>query len=133
MWSIPLNNPDRFSKVFDSNARKIVPRYAVRRKNDTSHVYCIVETIHSQSVSVVRVSLDQHDGEKLRVDNIYEVYSTKIVLIEPDPDNSKQLFVLEDDQKLTRIEDKGENKATINASNDLTHHLLEEAIAKLDN
>ena len=83
-------------------------------------------------MSVFRISLDENNPGKVELHSIYEVHSAKIILVEPDPDNTKQLFVLEDDQKLTRIEDVGEGKATIKSSYDLTHHILEDAITILD-
>ena len=86
MWSVSLSRPDCVSQVFDSNQRTMMPRYAVRRQNDISHVYCIVET--TSSMSVVKVSLGDPGSEKLVATNIYEVHSSRIVLIEPDPDHS---------------------------------------------
>ena len=131
MWSISLSRPDSITQVFDPSSRKIAPRHAVRRLKDISHIYCIVET--TTTMSVVKVALGEHDAEKLDVSNIYEVHSSRIILVEPAPDHYKRLIVLEDDQKLVMIEDSGtESKATVEGSKDFSHHNLEEAIAQVD-
>ena len=53
-------------------------------------------------------------------------------MIEPDPDNSKCLFVLDDDQKLLKIKDKKEGKALLEYTKDLSKFDLEENIAEVD-
>lgn len=96
MWSISLTSPDCVSRVFDPNLRTIAPRHAVRRYMDISHIYCIVKT--TTTMQVVKVALgDENEHEKLVTTNIYETHSSNIVLIEPDTEHMRRLFVLEDD------------------------------------
>ena len=76
-------------------------------------------------MSIVRIGLSDAGSEKLTTTTIYESHSSRIILVEPDPDHSKKLFVLEDEQKLVRIEDNDEGKAMIGDSTDLSYHDLE--------
>ena len=51
---------------------------------------------------------------------IYEVNSSKIVLVEPNPEVPKHLFVLDDDLRLFQLKDKNEGKAEVMSVIDLS-------------
>ena len=43
-------------------------------------------------------------------------------MIEPDPNDVKNLFVLDDEQRILKLVDNGEGKAVVLTSVDMTHH-----------
>ena len=43
-WEVSLKEQDRFAPVFTSTGSNMVKRKAMRRLNDSEHVYYIVET-----------------------------------------------------------------------------------------
>ena len=59
MWSVSLNQPDRVVSLFDGTARKAAARYAMRRINDTGHIYCIANT--SSKSEIVKIGIDNED------------------------------------------------------------------------
>lgn len=106
------------SQVIDPTVKKIAPRYVVRKKNDISHVYCITET--TSSMAITKIELGSISSDELLVTDIYEMHSSKIILIEPDPENPKILFALDDELKILLIEDKKDGKAHVRGSIDLS-------------
>ena len=97
------------SKVFD--IREVAPRYAIRRINDMSHVYCITES--QAKMEIAKVSIPKDDAEQLEVTDIFESHSSKIVVIEADPDNPNYLFVINEEMRLIKIHDDGDGKAKL--------------------
>ena len=59
--------------------------------------------------------------ESFRITDIFD-NSSRIVLIEADPDNPMCLFVLDEDMQLLKIIDNGEGKAVVVGSVDMAHH-----------
>ena len=107
MWSVSLSH-DNITQVFEPGFRKVSLRYPVRRIKDAAHVYCIVES--PASMTIVRVGLDPDDPERINIEDIYESHSSRIIIVEPDPDDFQSLFVLDDEQKLHKITDKMQGK-----------------------
>ena len=64
LWSVSLRQADRITQVFEGLEEKIQPRHAVRRLDDSGHVYIIIET--SSKSEIVKVGLsDNEDAEKM--------------------------------------------------------------------
>ena len=130
MWSASMRQPDRIGKVFES--RQVEPRHAVRRINDLSHVYCITESQAKMEVVKIELATEEVQMEKsLEITDIFESHSSKIVLVEADPDNCECLFVLDEEMKLFKILDNGEGKGVVMATIDISHHELEDEIEVL--
>ena len=122
--------------MFDTDEKHVAPRHAVRRIKDTGHIYCITETENSNS-EVIRVSLCTSDVEsaenKPQLVEVFESHSSRVVLVEPDPGNASNLFILDDEQRIFKIQDNGgDGKAVVLQSVDMTLHDLEDELALLD-
>lgn len=135
MWSISLRQADKTSQVFDPNEKLVVPRHAVRRLNDSEHVYCIVES--STDMEVIKISLGSSDASgdsqgKLTLVEVFESHSSKILLVEPDPQDPLNLFLLDDEQKILLLQDNGEGKAVVLQSIDVSNHDLEHEMELFD-
>lgn len=57
---------------------------------------------------MVRVGLkDDESGERLDIFTIYETHSTRLVILEPDPESHEKLFVIDEEQRVIHILDSG--------------------------
>ena len=63
---------------------------------------------------------------------IYESLSARIIAIETDPNNSESIFVIDDEQRIMIIIDKGEGKAIIKETIDMSIHSFEDELILLD-
>ena len=74
----------------------------------------------------MRVSLgDNTKDDRLQMADIFESSSSTILVIEPDPEDPRYLFVITDEEQVYKIEDKGEGKAVTVDIRDMTDHDLE--------
>ena len=67
---------------------------------------------------------DDEQFEKLKVVEIYENHSQRILIIEPDPENFNNLFLVTDEERILKISDEGWNKAEVVKTVDVSHHDL---------
>ena len=102
-----------------------MPRHAVRNYKDNAHVYCIASS--SSKEAIVKIALNSGEGsnESIQKVDIFESSSSKILVIEPDPENHKNLFLISDDQQIYKLNTNVEGKATIIDTRDISHHELE--------
>ena len=85
-------------------------RYAVRRINDSAHVYCLVKAQNKEQI--VRIEMGEKDGsEMIKIVEIFEIHNSKLLVIEPDPQNARHLFVVDEGEQVLKIDDDGEGKA----------------------
>ena len=103
----------------------MMPRHAVRSYKDKSNVYCIASS--SAKEVVVKVGLTSGEGydEKIQTVDIFESSSARILVIEPDPEDYKCLFLITDDEQIYKLRTNVEGKATILNVIDMSHHNLE--------
>ena len=74
----------------------------------------------------MRVSLsDNTKDDRLKTEDIFESSSSTILVIEPDPEDPRYLFVITDEEQVYKIEDKNEGKAPIDSIRDMSDHDLE--------
>ena len=65
-------------------------------------------------IAKIALSSKEVHGEKLlQITNIFESHSSRIVLIEADPENIMCLYVITDEMKLLKLIDDGEGKAVV--------------------
>ena len=98
MWSVSLRpgQPDKVQAIFEGTGRTMKHQLAVRRRQDTSKVFCMVT---SSKEEVVHVGISDAGGSAvpMNVGEAWESLTSKILLVEPDPDDSGALFVLTDE------------------------------------
>ena len=74
----------------------------------------------------MRISLgDTSKEDRLQQADIYESSSSTILVIEPDPEDPRYLFVITDEEVVYKLEDKGEGKAVTVDIRDMQDHNLE--------
>ena len=100
MWSVALAQHDKVFQVFDPAQKKIYHRKAIRRINDTSHVYCIVHTQTKEQI--VKVGFGEENKKdtlekQIEAFEIFESLSARIITIETDPNNPENIFVIDDE------------------------------------
>lgn len=56
--------------------------------------------------------MGEKDGsEMIKIVEIFESHNSKLLVIEPDPQNSRHLFVVDEGEQILKIDDDGEGKA----------------------
>ena len=103
----------------------MMPRHAVRSYKDKSHVYCIASSSAKEAVVKVGLSTGEGYDEKVQTVDIFESSSSKILVIEPDPEDHHCLFLISDDEQIYKVKTNLEGKATIVDIRDMAHHNLE--------
>ena len=83
-------------------------------------------------VAKVALASEEEQDQSLEITDIFESHSSRIILIEADPNNPEYLFLIDEEMKLLKIHDDGEGKGVIIASIDMTHHDLEEELDELE-
>ena len=77
----------------------------VRRNKDISHIYCLVQK--GTRDEIVKIGIDTDSpSDPLRIMSIFESRSSRLLALEPDPDSNKNLFVLDEEQRIIMLEDK---------------------------
>ena len=110
MWAVLPEN--KVKRLFES--KKMMPRYAVRSHKDKTHIYCIASS--SAKEAVVKVGLssgESGEDEKIQTVDIFESISSRILAIEPDPEDHRCLFLISDDENIYKVMTNVEGKATI--------------------
>lgn len=60
----------------------------------------------------MRIELGEKDGtEIIKIVDIFESHNSKLLVIEPAPQNSRHLFVVDEGEQVIKIDDDGEGKA----------------------
>ena len=115
LWSVSLSQFDRVACVLDSDTYKIQHRLAIRRINDHTQIYLIVETSSkSQIMKIVQLDEEQDDqDDDVKRVEIFESHAQKILTIEPDPNNSEYIFLVDEEQMVKLIWDKKDSKAVV--------------------
>lgn len=118
-------------------------RLLVRRRNDMGHVYCLVTKGMRDEVFKIGLmqTTDTNDrAGQIHAISIWDSPTSKLVILEPDPENSERLFVLDEEQRITTLEDSLKsavekssqaNKANVVRSSDMTKHSMEEDLLHL--
>ena len=108
----------------------MMQRLAVRNYMDKSHVYCIASS--SSKEAIVKISLNSDSNKQIQKVDIYESSSSKILVVEPDPENHNNLFVILDDQQIIKLNTEQEGKATTVYARDMSDHHLEDDLADIE-
>ena len=124
LWHVPLKNPQAAEDVFEGEARKMKQRSVVRRAQDRAHLYAIA--LQGSRSEVVKIGLDREPGcEKLLLEAVYESANASVILLEPDLESAKHLFIVDDQQHVIKLYDEGEGKADVVRAVDLQGHDLD--------
>ena len=75
----------------------MMPRLAVRNYMDKSHVFCIASSSSKEAIVKIALNSDEESNKSIQKFDIYESSSSRILVIEPDPEDYKNLFVILDD------------------------------------
>ena len=109
-------------------------RLLVRRRNDKGHVYCLVSKGNRDEVYKIGVnSNSQTDAkEQIHAVSIWDSPTSKLLALEPDPESSDRLFVLDAEKHIITLEDSEKNtvdksaaqnnKANVLKTQDMARH-----------
>ena len=64
---------------------------------DKSHVFCIASSSSKEAIVKIALNSDGGSNKSIQKFDIYESSSSRILVIEPDPEDYKNLFVILDD------------------------------------
>ena len=120
MWAV---TPDKVKRLFES--KKMRPRHAVHSHKDKTHIYCITSSSAKETVVKVGLSSGEGEDEKIQTVDIFESISSRILVIEPDPEDHRCLFLISDDEHIYKVMTNVEGKATIVNVIDMSQHNLE--------
>ena len=110
IWTINLKKAGQSSPVLDPESHEMKKRFIVRKPFDTSQVYCLAS--RGTRDEVLRIKLDADHPEGFKCETVYESSNAKILALEPDPENCSQIFVLDEEHRVTLLRDKNENDLT---------------------
>ena len=127
-------------QVLDNSNRVMKKRLLVRRNKDISHIYCLVAK--GTRDEIVKIGIDTASpSDPLRIMTIFASRNSRLLVLEPDPDNRKHLFVLDEEQRIILLEDKAssfseatenDSKAELLSTVDMSKHQLEDEIISLE-
>lgn len=111
-------------------------RFLVRKQQDKSHIYCLTQK--GSRDEIVKIGINEESPhEPLQVTSIYESPNSRLLILEHDPENTKYLFVLDEELRIIKIEDaeersgknsEKESKAKVISTVDLSQHQLVEEL-----
>ena len=92
-------------------------RFIVRRNFDNSHVYCLVSKGTRDEILKIGIDTGSPSGA-LRIASIFESRNSRLIVLEPDAETEKRLFVLDEEQRVISLEDKATSfsETTVNDS-----------------
>ena len=64
---------------------------------DESQVFCIASSSSKEAIVKIALNSDEESNKSIQKFDIYESSSSRILVIEPDPEDYKNLFVILDD------------------------------------
>ena len=128
LWSVSLRTPDRVHSVFDPESVIISPRHAIRRVKDSSSIYCLIETSTKEQVVKVKIGDGYFQEQKLQVQEIFDSHASRLLVIEADPENFENIFVVDDEQRVYTLKDASEGKAQILEAQDMSQYSLEDEL-----
>ena len=83
-------------------------RPLVRRRKDSSHVYCLVQKGTRDEIVKIGINTES-PSDPLRIATIYESPNSRLVILEADPESAKHLFLLDEEQRIIKIKDIAKN------------------------
>ena len=90
-----------------------------------SHLYCIVQQKTKESIFRVGIANEEQTDKQIETFEIFDSLSKRILAIEADPENSDNLFLVDDDEKILTLQDKSDGqKADIKDVFDMSVHSL---------
>ena len=108
MWAVI---PDKVKRLFES--KKMMPRHAVRSYKDKAQIYCIASSSSKEVVVKVLLSSGEGDDETIQTVDIFESISSRILVIEPDPEDHTCLFLICEDEQIYKVMTNVEGKANV--------------------
>ena len=89
----------------------------VRRNFDHGHVYCLVSK--GTRDEIIKIGIDtERPSKPLRTASIFESRNSRLLIMEPDAENSRNLFVIDEEQRVITLLDKAVSfsESTVNES-----------------
>ena len=80
-------------------------RLLVRRRKDKSEVFCLFQEGRRDLVVKIGINTSETRKEILSITTVYESPNAKLLVVEPDPEHTTLLFVLDERQNIITIKD----------------------------
>ena len=108
VWAVSLCKSEGISEILETDGRVMKQRPLVRRSKDNGHVYCLVQKGTRDEIVKIGINTES-PSEPIRIAAIYESSNSRLVILEADPESAKNLFVLDEEQRVIKVVDSAKN------------------------
>ena len=125
LWSVCVSSENNPKRLLPGGEIEMNKRYVIRNKTMEDCLYCLAYKSDSEDNKVVKITIA---GDEVIVTPEFIPQSSKLIALEIDPEDNESLYVLDDEQKLTRLNITIDGKLALEMSFDLSVHNIEDLL-----